>query len=146
MTIPHVKSTDADTITKAITSYLQEKNLNCRKLVGQGYDGAATFYAHADHAHYIHCYCHQLQLASIQAENYVLSVKRMFVAMLSLLSLFYYSPQKAESLKHVQAVLNLPELKVIKPSDTRWLSHECCVCAILKELYTCIDHHFAKHL
>ena len=45
MTILRVKSTDADTITKAITSYmyLQEKNLNCRKLVGQGYDGAATF-------------------------------------------------------------------------------------------------------
>ena len=43
MTILHVKSTDADTITKAITSYLQEKNLNCRKLVGQGYDAAATF-------------------------------------------------------------------------------------------------------
>ena len=29
MTILHVKSTDTDTITKAITSYLQEKNLNC---------------------------------------------------------------------------------------------------------------------
>ena len=43
MTILHVKSTDADTITKAITSYLQEKNLNCRKLVGQGCDGDATF-------------------------------------------------------------------------------------------------------
>ena len=43
MTILHVKSTDADTITKAITLYLQEKNLNCRKLLGQGYDGAATF-------------------------------------------------------------------------------------------------------
>ena len=54
----------------------------------------------------------------------------MFGTMVSLWSLFYYSLQKAESL----AVLNLPELKVIKPSDTRWLSHERCVCAILKEL------------
>ena len=34
----------------------------------------------------------------------------------------------------MQAVLNLPELKVIKPSNTRWLSHERCVRAILKEL------------
>ena len=58
----------------------------------------------------------------------------MFGTMVSLWSLFYYSPQKAESLKHVQAVLNLPELKVIKPSDTRWLSPERCVRAILKEL------------
>ena len=45
MTILHVKSTDADTITKVLTTYLQENNLNCRKLVGQGYDGAATFLA-----------------------------------------------------------------------------------------------------
>ena len=30
MTLLHVKSTNAGTITKAITSYLQEKNLNCR--------------------------------------------------------------------------------------------------------------------
>ena len=54
--------------------------------------------------------------------------------MVSLLSLFYYCPQKVESLKHVQAVLNLPDRIVIKPSDTRWLSHKCCVHAILKEL------------
>ena len=148
MTILHVKSTDADTITKAITSYLQEKNINCRKLVSQGYDGAPNnitdyrlciaipyieelvsninkhFSEASVHAIYVHCSCHQLQLASIQAENSVLSVKRMFGTMVSLWSLFYYSPQKADS----------PELKVIKPSDTRWLSHERCVRAILKEL------------
>ena len=58
----------------------------------------------------------------------------MFGTMVSLLSLFYYCPQKVESLKHVQAVLNLSELKVIKPSDIRWIFHEHCVCAILKEL------------
>ena len=82
MTILHVKSTDADTITKAITSYLQKKNLNCRKLVGQGYDGAATFYGcrsgvqrrirtHAAHALYIHCSCHQLQLACSECQENV---------------------------------------------------------------------------
>ena len=85
MTILHVKSTDADTITKAITSYLQEKNLNRRKLVGQGYDGAETFSGcrsgvqqkirtHVAHALYIHCSCQQLQLAYIQVVKSVLSV------------------------------------------------------------------------
>ena len=43
-------------------------------------------------------------------------------------------PQKAETLKGIQAVLGFPELKIVKPSDTRWLSHECCVKAICKEL------------
>ena len=51
-----------------------------------------------------------------------------------LVLLVLHFPQKAESLKHVQAVLNLSEPKIIKPTDTRWLSHEFCVCAILKEL------------
>ena len=31
-------------------------------------------------------------------------------------------------------ILHLPQLKVVKPSDTRWLSHERCVRAICKEL------------
>ena len=61
--------------------------------------------------------------------------------MTSLWKLFHYTPNKAEKLKHVQAVLNLPELKVTKPSDTRWLSHERCLRAILKELCTCSDFH-----
>ena len=43
-------------------------------------------------------------------------------------------PLKAEALKGIQAVLGFPELKIVKPSDTRWLSHERCVKAICKEL------------
>ena len=30
----------------------------------------------------------------------------------------------------VQQVLDLPELKIAKPSDTRWLAHERCVKAV----------------
>lgn len=30
----------------------------------------------------------------------------------------------------IQAILNAPELKVTKPSDTRWLARECCVRSI----------------
>ena len=38
LTILHVKSTDTCTINKALISYLQEKDVDYRKLVGQGYD------------------------------------------------------------------------------------------------------------
>lgn len=89
---------------------------------------------HAPHALFIHCSCHRLQLASIQAAQSVVPVKRMFGTMTSLWKLFHYSPKKAERLKHVQSVLSLPELKIVKPSDTRWLSHERCIRAIVKEL------------
>ena len=58
----------------------------------------------------------------------------MFGVMANLWKLFFYSPKKAEELKEVQSVLGLPELKIVKPSSTRWLSHECCMKAIRKEL------------
>jgi hypothetical protein len=149
LTTLHVKSTDANAITGAIISYMSEKNLEYRKLVGQGYDGAAAFSGHrsgvqkrmrvhAGHALYIHCSCHRLQLASIQAAESVTPIKKMFGTMESLWKMFYYSPKKAEALKDVQCVLNLPELKVDKPSDTRWLSHERCLRAIRKELSSLI--------
>ena len=67
------------------------------------------------------CSCHRLELASIQTAKSVKEVKLMFGAMTNLWKLFYYSPKKVVTLANVQAVLNLPELKVVKPSDTRWL-------------------------
>ena len=54
--------------------------------------------------------------------------------MTNLWKIFYYSPKKAETLREIQIILNLPQLKVVMPSDTRWLSHERCVRAICKEL------------
>ena len=35
--------------------------------------------------------------------------------------------KEAEALKAIQAVLGFPKIKIVKPSDTRWLSHEQCV-------------------
>ena len=89
---------------------------------------------HAAHALYIHCSCHRLQLAFMQAAESIAPVKKMFGTMGNLWKLFYYSLKKAEALKEVQSVLKLPELKIVKPSHTRWLSHERCVRAIRKEL------------
>ena len=128
--ILHVKAVDAAAITDALTSFMNQKNLDYRRLVGQGYDGAATFSGsrsgvqrrirvHSAHAVYIHCACHRLQLASIQAAESVATIKKLFGTMTNLWKLFYYSPKKAEALKVVQSVLRLPELKVVKPSSTR---------------------------
>ena len=89
---------------------------------------------HSAHAVYKHCACHRLQLASIQAAESVATIKKFFGTMTNLWKLLYYSPKKAEALKVVQSVLRLPELKVVKPSSTRWLSHERCLRAIRKHL------------
>ena len=89
---------------------------------------------HAAHTLYIHYSGHTLLLDSIQAAVALGTVRRMFGTMTNRWKLFYYSHKKAEASKKVQSVLYMPELKVVKPSDTRWLSHERWVKAIQKEL------------
>ena len=42
----------------------------------------------------------------------------------------YHSPKGCENLNEVQKVLDLPELKITKPSDTRWLAHERSISAV----------------
>ena len=75
MTILHIRSLDAETLANTITSYVESKGLNIKRLIGQEHDGAALFSSKnigvqrrmrtlSGHALYIHCSCHRLQLAS----------------------------------------------------------------------------------
>ena len=107
LTVLYVKSTDAETISATITSFISENNLDCRRVVGQGYNGAATFSGsqtgvqwrirvHAAHVLFIHCYCHRLQLASIEATESVGAIK-MFSMMASQWKLLYYSLRNGSS-------------------------------------------------
>ena len=50
----------------------------------------------------------------------------MFTSLDHPVEVFHYSPKRSKN----QRVLNLPELKIVKPSDTRWLVHERCVKAV----------------
>ena len=54
---------------------------------------------------FVHCQCHLAQLACVQTAN-------------SSMELNVYVTMQA---------LDLPELKIVKPSDARWLAHERCV-------------------
>ena len=132
--IPVIK-TNAETITSAITTYLEGKHIDNRCMQGMGSDGPATFSGHrtgvqarlrmlSPFSIFIHCRNHMLQLACVQAANQVSLIKRVYSNLTTLWKVFYYSPKKAENLKEIQAVLNMPQLKMLKPTDTRWLSHE----------------------
>ena len=112
LTVLHICAQDAATISDAISSFLESKNLEYCKLIGQGYDGAATFARESNgvqkrmrtlaaHSFYIHCACHRLQLASMQAANSAPEIKKMFETMANIWKLFFYSPKKAEFLKAV---------------------------------------------
>ena len=48
------------------------------------------------------------------------------------MEIFHYSPKRCLNLKEIQKVLDISELKIVKPSDTRWLSHEKCVSTVKK--------------
>ena len=60
----------------------------------------------------------------------------------------FITPQNMQSLNEIQKVLDLPELKIVKPSDTRWLAHEHCVRAV-KASYSSIvltlENMYMKH-
>ena len=68
------------------------------------------------------------------AANEHSEVKKVFGTLLTMWKAFHYSPKKAEKLAEIQAVLEAPEIVVTKPSDTRWLARERCVCAVRKTL------------
>ena len=118
------------------------------KLIGMGFDGAATFSgkhkgvqtllkSNSPHSIFVRCHCHLLQLACVQAANSTPGIRHVYITLTTLCKFFQSSPKRAECLKAVQRVLNMPELKVIKPSDTCWLAHERCVKAV-KENYIAI--------
>ena len=143
-----LKKADAVTIHSTLIKFLNEKEIQLGKLVGMGFDGAATFSGkhkgvqsllkrNSPHALYVHCHCHLLQLACVQAANNTAGIKHVYTTLTSLWKFFHYSPKRTERLKEIQHVINLPELKMIKPSDTRWLSHERCVKAV-KESYSAL--------
>ncbi len=99
------------------------------------FDGAATLSGDktgvqrrlkelSPHALFVHCHCHVLQLASVQAAIAIPGIKHVYTTLMTLWKFFHYSPERAESLKEIQKVLDLPELKIVKPSDTHWLAHD----------------------
>ena len=143
-----MKRADAESIHSALVECLREKGMPLNKIIGMGFNGAATFSGNrtgvqtrlkeqSPHAIFVHCRCHQLQLACVQAANATAGIKHVYVTLTTLWKFFHFSPKRAQSLKEVQKVLDLPELKVVKPSDTRWLAHERCVKAV-KASYTAI--------
>ena len=141
MEIIHLKQANAESIYSALVECFKEKQLQVSKIVGMGFDGASAFSGRktgvqtrikklAPHALFVHCHCHLLQLACVQAANSTKGIKHVYVTLTALRKFFRYSPKRVESLKMVQHVLDLPELKIAKPSDARWLAQERCVKAV----------------
>ena len=74
MEILPLKKTNAQSIYSVLLDWQKKKDLHCSKLIGMGFDGAATFTGkksdvqarlkkHAPHSIFVHCHCHKRQLA-----------------------------------------------------------------------------------
>ena len=143
--ILHAHEVNAEALTSYLLQFLDDKAIPIKKLRGLGFDGTNTMSGkksgvqiriryHAPSALFVHCRCHQLQLAAVHAANEHREVQKVFQTLLAIWKTFHYSPKKAENLVEIQAVLNAPELKIHKPRDTRWLARERCVCAVRRSL------------
>ena len=139
--IIEAKKTNAEAIAGYISDFLQSRSITFEKMLGLGFDGASTtsgnrtgiqtrLRLHAPSAIYVHCRYQLLQLAAVNAAGQHAEVKRVLGTLLTIWKAFYYSPKKAEKLKESQAELQSPEVKMQKPSDTRWLACERAVRAV----------------
>ena len=125
-----LKKANAESIYSASVEYCREKNIQLGRFIGMGFDGAATFSGDitevqrrlkelSPHALFVHCRYHVHQLASVQAANATPGIKHVYTSLMTLWKFFNYSPKCAESLKEIQKVLDLPELNIVRLSDTR---------------------------
>ena len=75
--IVRARAVNAEAITGYLLQFLSERGLSLEKLRGLGFDGASTMSGgksgvqvrlrvYSPSALYVHCRCHQLQLAAIQ--------------------------------------------------------------------------------
>ena len=127
MEILPLKKTDAQSIYSVLLDWLKKKDLQCNKLVGMGFDGAATFAGrksgvqaylkrHAPHSVFVHCHCHKLQLACVQSANRTEGIKHMYTTLTTLWNFFsLFTKEMSESERDTESTI---------PS---WLFHEKCV-------------------
>ena len=101
-----LKKANAESIYSALVEYCREKNIQLGRLTGMGFDGAVTFSGDKTgvqrrlkelppHALFVHCCCHVLQLASVQAANATPGIKHVYPTLVTLWKFFHYSPKYA---------------------------------------------------
>ena len=73
---------------------------------------------------------HVVQLCCVSAARCLPSLKKVFTTLMSVWKMFQYYPKKFSAPKEMEALVNHPQLKMIKPRDTRWLAHNRSVKAI----------------
>ena len=119
-----LKKANARSIYSAIVEYCREKKIQLGRLIWMGFDGAATFSGDKTGVQrklkellLMHC----LSTVTVMSFNWLLCKLLMLHQVSSMSTLhwrcygfFHFFPKPAESLKKIQKVVYLPELKIVK--------------------------------
>ena len=82
---------------------------------------------------YVYFRCHKLQLAAVNAAAEHTEVRKVLCTLL-IWKVFHGSPKKAKKLAEIQEELQVPEIKMQKPSDSHWLARERAIRAVQRSL------------
>ena len=93
--IMSLKKADAQTIYETLVDCFKVKGVKISKLIGMGFDGAATFSGNRNEVQtllksnspnsiFVHCQCHLLQLACVQAANSTPGIKHVYITLTTL--------------------------------------------------------------
>ena len=82
-----MKKADAQSIYSSLINWLKQRNIQISKLVGMGFDGAATFSGNKKRSSgknekeltNEHCHCNLLQLACVQTANHTEGIKHVCI-------------------------------------------------------------------
>ena len=99
-----LKKADTESMYTALVKCLEDKNFQDGNIVGMGFDGGATFYKkktgvqarlkkHDPQALFVHCHCHMMQLACVQAANSTTGIKHIYTTLTTLWKCFHYPPK-----------------------------------------------------
>ncbi|XP_046841016.1 uncharacterized protein LOC124435111 [Xenia sp. Carnegie-2017] len=139
-----IESGTAEAIFQAIIEFLRAKELDIKQCIGLATDGCNTmcgrnnsvitkFRELCPNIIHIRCICHSIQLCSSHAlkvmpRNVELMVSETY-------NWFSHSTSRQRKYRQIYSAINVEEaaLKILKLSDTRWLSISACVDRILQQ-------------
>ena len=129
---------DAETITAKILTELNIKGLDIRRMVGIGTDGASVMTGkksgvvvrlreHNPSLIGIHCAAHRCSLAASQAAKQIPQLNEYSRTLDHIFNYFSGSALRANKLREIQLLLELPTLKYAQVHSVHWLSLEKAV-------------------
>jgi hypothetical protein len=128
----------AETIVNRVLDELKQKGLDVSKMVGIGTDGASVMTGrhngvvvrlreHSPALVGVHCAAHRCALASSQAAKQIPELADYSRTVTSIFRYFSNSALRANKLREIQHLMNLPQLKYADIHSVRWLSLQAAV-------------------